>query len=419
MRIRALLRVWLVDDWMENAVLLLPIINAFATILTTYFIGSSLNPGVLRGVFILVFSFFFLSKNFVSQGWMSFWVYANLLYFFIICFFSSDWSVSFNSYLKYYVSVVHFLFGLYYSRREGFINRLSISILLMLTIYMLDFLLANLFGYGGVSYSGVENSLNFGGLGVNLAKSVSMILMLFPFLFLLFHQSKRKWILYLLIVISVLFILFAFKRSAMLGTVIGFLIIAFTYPSRGKIIKFSIGLGVFSILSAPVYIDQVIDNFKAREEAIDLRSEENREKQARYLEYFRVTDAWIDGSWKHRLIGSEMFNDCHYYRVKRMLHTDYMTILSGGGAIGFFIFIGLYSSIIIFFSRAYLSDSGRLTKVYSGIVIAMTVTMLVFGGAGIIHGVEPRGTYFLLVGGFVAYHERRRLRDKFKYLQNV
>ena len=61
---------------------------------------------------------------------MSFWVYANLLYFFIVCFFSSDWSVSFNSYLKYYVSVVHFLFGLYYSRREGFINRLSISILL-------------------------------------------------------------------------------------------------------------------------------------------------------------------------------------------------------------------------------------------------------------------------------------------------
>ena len=120
-------------------------------------------------------------------------------------------------------------------------------------------------------------------------------------------------------------------------------------PSDHPLWELRLLFGLQLYLFAPVYIDQVIDNFKAREEAIDLRSEENREKQARYLEYFRVTDAWIEGSWKHRLIGSEMFNDCHYYRVKRMLHTDYMTILSGGGAIGFFIFIGLYSSIIIFF----------------------------------------------------------------------
>jgi len=419
MRIKALIKLWLVDDWMENVVLLLPVINGLATILTTYFIGSALNPGILRGVFIVSFSFYFLYKNIVSQGWISFWVYANIFYFFLISFFSSDWNVSFNSYLKYYVSVIHILFGLYYGRKDGFIRRMCISILLMLAIYLLDFILANIFGYGGVSYSGVENSLNFGGLGVNLAKSIVMILMLFPFLFSLFHQSKRKWILYFFVVASILFILFAFKRSAMLGAVVGFLIIAITYPSKGRIMKFLFGLSIVSLISAPVYINQVIDNFRAREDAIDLRSEENREKQARYLEYFRVTDAWVNGSWKHRLVGSEMFNDRYYYRVKRMLHTDYMTILSGGGAIGVMIFIGLYVSIIIFFLRAYFLKVGRLTQVYSGIMIAMTVTMLVFGVAGIIHGVEPRGTYFLLVGGFVAFHNRRSLHHRLKTTWNV
>jgi hypothetical protein len=168
-----------------------------------------------------------------------------------------------------------------------------------------------------------------------------------------------------------------------------------------------------------LYTSQLIDNYNARQEAIDLSTAENLEKQARYLEYFRVTDAWLNGSWSYKIFGSEMFNDRAFYRVKRMLHTDYMTILSGGGALGLLFFLGSYFSIISYFISAFFSGMGKVSKVYSGIVIAMSLAMLVFGIAGIIHGVEPRATYFLLVGCFISYHERRKLDIHLQSTQEI
>ena len=412
---RISLKNWLSNHWDENFVLLLPIINALATILTSYYSGSSLNPGTIRGAIIVVFSIWFFWRQFIRHGWITHWAYSNIVYFFFICLFSSNVGVSMNSFLKYYVSFVHLFFGIYYGRRDGFIRRMSISVLCMLSIYLLDFVFANIFNYGGSSYSGVENVLNFGGLGVNLAKSVAVLLMLFPFFFAIFQSKPVRNILFLLVGLSLLFILFAFKRSAMLGTIVGFLILIILYPSKGRLMKFGFGLLLISLVSAPLYIPQVMDNYRAREEAIDLSTSENLEKQARYLEYFRVTDAWINGSWSHKMFGSEMFNDRSFFKVKRMLHTDYMTILNGGGVIGIVIFVGSYLALIIYFIKAYLSGLGRVSKVYSSIVIAMTMAMLIFGVAGIIHGVEPRAIYFLITGCFVSYHTRRLYENKVQF----
>lgn len=412
MRLRYNLKEWLTNRWDENFVLFLPILNALATIFTSYYSGASLNPGTIRGAIIVAFSLWFFGQRFVKMRWITRWAYLNIIFFLGVCLFSSNLGVSMNSFLKYYVSYVHLFIGIYYGRREGFIRRISISVLVMLSIYLIDFIAANIFNYGGSSYSGVENVLNFGGLGVNLAKSIAVILMIFPFFFIVFQGNRARLLLYSLVGLSLLFILFAFKRSAMLGTILGFVILIILYPSKGKLLKFGLGLLSISIFAAPLYVPQIMDNYRAREEAINLSTTENLEKQARYLEYFRVTDAWIDGNWKHKLVGSEMFNDRAFFKVNRMLHTDYMTILNGGGVIGLFLFIGSYVSLILYFSRAYMSGMGRVAKVYSSIIIAMTLAMLIFGVAGIIHGVEPRAIYFLIAGSFVSYHERRQFELK-------
>ncbi len=55
---------------------------------------------------------------------------------------------------------------------------------------------------------------------------------------------------------------------------------------------------------------------------------------------------WYSGSFHHKLIGSEVFNDRLFFNSKRMLHTDYMIMLNGSGLIGFLLWFYMFVRLL-------------------------------------------------------------------------
>jgi hypothetical protein len=386
----------------ESFIVLLPIINGFATILTPHFGDSLFNPGVIRAIIIALFFVPFLIEKFPYKYPVAQLTLLFICYLFILTLISSKFFTSFNVFLKVMVSSSGLLFGIYYGKDELFLKRISISISVMLIMFLVDFFLANLFGYGGRSYLGVENELNFGASGVNLAKQVSAILLMMPVIYSQFDSKFIKRILISISILAVLFVLFAFKRSALTALVLGYLYILYAIPNKIKSFKWVLIFLMFGLLLTPIYLDQVLDNFQARKEAIYLDKEENLEKQARYNEYLKITNAWVNGTISHKLVGSELFNDTYLYRVRRMLHTDYMSLLSGSGIIGLILYILIYLSIIFSLRRKSKYFNFLITYYYEAIGIALVIGMIFFGISGLVQAIEPRGTILLFIGALIS-----------------
>ena len=333
---------WFSKKWDENFIVLLPILNALASILTNYFSSNLVNPGQLRVFIILLFGAFFLIKKFPHTHVVAKLVLLYILFLLYLTVISTHFSTSFNVFLKMLVSYLLLFFGIYYARNPDMIKRVSVSILVMLGIFIINFIISNIFGLGETSYKGVENQLNFGASGVNLSKQVTPILLMMPIMYKLFVDPNNKKIIYMLILGGIIFVLFAFKRTPLFGLALGYLIIGLVLPNKSKTLKYLFGILLAAALLSPLYLPQVMDNFQAREQSLNISDEENIEKQARYHEFNFTVASWKDGDLKHKLIGTDIFAAHQTFNLGRMLHTDYMTLLNGSGLVGLLFFIFLY-----------------------------------------------------------------------------
>lgn len=399
---------WLSNTKAENFVILLPIINAFATILTQYFPARSLNPGVIRTMAILAFGVPFLLKYYPKNSFIANIVLLHIVYLLVLCFISSDILYSLNVYLKVFVSYLHLYFGLHFVKNVYFLKRLSISICISLGIYILNFLVSNYLGLGYKSYSDVQNQLSFGVSGVNLAKAIVAIIIMMPIIYLLFKEKLSKNIIKLLIIGGLIFVLFAFKRSALIALPIGFITIFLILPNKIKSLKLFTIIVTLALLLSPIYINQVLDNYNARKDAIQLNDEENMDKQARYHEFIRVLDAFENGSIKHKLFGSDVFADTIFFNTHRMLHTDYMTLLNGSGLIGIILYLLIYLSIINTL-RVNKNKFKEGIYIYAYAVgTALVFAMLFYAVSGIIQSIEPRATILLFLGALLGIELKQK-----------
>jgi hypothetical protein len=402
-------------NWAFNFVILLPIINAIATLFTGFFAEDSImNPGVIRGLLIVFFSIYFFIKRFPHYSLSSKFLFFFLIYTFLLCAITNNPKVSLNTYMKLYVSTVLFLLGCSYPRSDQFLKKISITILIYLGILIINFLISNYFKIGVSSYKGAENELYFGNTGINLAKLISAIILMAPVFLTFFENRKQKMFIRILIFMGVMYILFAFKRSAILGLVIGYFIFFITNNDFKKNTKQLATILFVLLIFYPVYYDQVKDNFNSRKEAIYLNDEENLEKQARYQETQDVMNAFEHGSLKHKLFGSELFNDREFFQVRRMLHTDYMNILNGTGIIGSIIFFLTYFFIYreLKFNRAVLKSKDA--RLYFSVGLSLIVGLIFYGFAGTIMSIEPRGTILFFLGAITGASKHKILAENWQ-----
>jgi len=412
------------NNWAFNFVILLPIINAIATLFTGFFSEDSLlNPGIIRGFLIVTFSIYFFIAKFPKYSISSKFLLFFLFYTFILCAITQNPKVSLNTYMKLYVSTVLFIIGYYYSRYDVFLKKISITILIALGLFIVNFLISNYFQIGMSSYKGAENELYFGNAGINFAKLISAIILMTPVFLTYFTKKKERLFIQILVFMGILYILFAFKRSAIIGLVIGYFVFFITNNDFKKNTKQLLVLLFILLISYPIYYDQVKDNFNSRRDAIYLNDEENLEKQGRYQETQNVMNAFEHGSLKHKLLGSELFNDREFFQVRRMLHTDYMNILNGTGIIGSFIFFLTYFFIYreLKFNRSVLRS--KESRLYYSVGLSLIVGLLFYGFAGTIMSIEPRGTIFFFLGAITGVGKHKILSEQFQkrrlQLQNI
>ncbi len=386
----------------ENIVILLPILNALATVLVPYTPDSLINIGMIRASIIIVFGIYFLLNYFTIKFNLSIVTFIFLFYVLFCVIVGKDYLVGFNVYFKFFAATIHILFGLHYGSRPFFMRRISIGILVMLGIYVLDFIISNIFNFGSTSYKGVENEINFGGSGVNLAKCVSAILLMIPIMFYDFRSVLLKRILIVLTIAGVIHVLFAFKRSGVTSLFLGYFIILLFYPNPLKKIQFSVRILVFSILLIPFVYEQIIDNYQAREKAIRLDDQENLEDQARYVEYQMGINEWQRQSWDYKLFGAELFNSRLYFSTRRTFHTDYMTLFAGAGLTGVFLLLFHYYSMIKTLWQKKNQFKTELNQLQFAVGLALVVSMVLYGFSGLIQAIEPRATILLFVGALIA-----------------
>jgi hypothetical protein len=386
----------------ENIVILLPILNALATVLVPYTPDGLINIGMIRAFVIIVFGIYFLLNYFTIKFNVAVVTFIFLFYILFCVIVGKDYLVGFNVYFKFFVATIHILLGLHYGSRPFFMRRISIGILIMLGIYVLDFIISNIFNVGSTSYKGVENEINFGGSGVNLAKCVSAILLMVPIMFYDFKSTLLKRILIVLTIAGVIHVLFAFKRSGVTSLFLGYFIILLFYPNPLKKIQFSIRVLVFALLLTPFVYEQIIDNYQAREKAIRLDDQENLEDQARYVEYQMGINEWQRQSWDYKLFGAELFNSRLYFRTRRTFHTDYMTLLAGAGITGVFLLLFHYYSMIKTLWQKNIQFRTELNQLQFAVGLALVVSMVLYGFSGLVQAIEPRATILLFIGALIA-----------------
>ena len=390
-----------------NFIVLLPLLNVVATVLTPYFTGT-LNPGILRTMIIGGFSIYFFAKRFVWQNLALKWAMYFLIYLGVMGLFSTSYSTTYNVYFKIYISTFLFVIGYYYAHVPGTFQRWNKMILISMIVFLLDFIVANAFGLGETGYKGSSDDTFFGGGGVNLAKNISVILLMSPIIYQELiadkHLNRRwLWVFYIALFFGIIFLGLALKRGAILGFALGGL--TFLVLSPNKLRNFKNVLVVFFVMLAlsPFYWDRVVENLEIRSDAIHLESEENLEKQGRYLEYQFVMEQWENADLFQQIFGANLFNEREHYSINRMFHTDYMSLLSGAGILGLLIFIFTYFSILRELYDKLIHHPSDINKRNWAIGAAIIVAVVVNGFSGTITSIEPRGMVMLYLGSLIGY----------------
>lgn len=216
---------------------------------------------------------------------------------------------------------------------------------------------------------------------------------------------------------GIIYILFAFKRSAIIGLVLGYFVYFITNKDLKKNTKQIITLLFIMLISYPIYVDQVKDNLNARNDAIFLNDEENLEKQGRYQETQNVMNAFEHGNLKHKLFGSELFNDREFFKVRRMLHTDYMNILNGTGLVGSLFYFLTFFLIFIELKHNKSALRSSETKTYYSVGLSLITGLLFYGFGGTIMSIEPRGTILFFLGAITGVSKHEILLKKRRFFQ--
>ncbi len=390
-----------------NFIVLLPLLNVIATVLTPYFTGT-LNPGIIRTIVIGGFSLYFFFKRFVWQNLALKWSMYFLIYLGLMGLFSTDYSITYNVYFKIYISTFLFVVGYYYAHIPGTFQRWNKIILISMMVFLIDFMIANAFGLGETGYKGSSEDTFFGGGGVNLAKNISVILLMSPIIYqelIADRVANRRWIalFYIALFFGIIFLGLALKRGAILGFALGGLTFLVLAPNRLR--NFKNVLVVFFVLLglSPFYWNRVMENLEIRSDAIHLESDENLEKQGRYLEYQFVMDQWEKADLSQQIFGANLFNERKNYNINRMFHTDYMSLLSGAGLLGLLIFILTYFSIIKELYAKVIAHPSLMNKRNWAIGTAIIVAIIVNGFSGTITSIEPRGMVMLYLGSLIGY----------------
>ncbi|MFB6340643.1 hypothetical protein ACE1ET_02920 [Saccharicrinis sp. FJH62] len=381
-------------------VIAIPVIFAVVVNTTGYFPGGTLNPGTIRGFVFAIILFYFILRYYPKQKPNGV-ILGFTLYIGVLSLISSDTQTSIYAYLKFFIGNLMFPLGFYFINNYQKFIRLSYSFIISLGVFVVSIIISNFFKLGTSDY--LNDTVYFGAGRVNITKN--MLVLLFSGTILLAHLKDKqlKWYL-LFFIIAIFFTLVGIKRSVLLSFVLGAFIYVIFNKKRFILMRYVLISAVMIIvffIAFPKPLELFILRYQAREERIQLE-EETIEGEARYSEVEEVWNNFIKSPVNVKLIGSEMFNDRYKYHHKRMLHTDYMVLLSGSGLIGLFLWFYILWEIIRVKEKYWkLLNKDERFIYFNPTFYAVIGAQLIMSISGSVQAIDLRAYIMLLLGAMI------------------
>lgn len=378
---------------------MIPIINGIATSTTGFFPAATLNPGTIRAFLIGIPLVFFIFRYYPDNH-VNLIVLSYSLYLLVLVFLSSDVLWSFYMYVKIIIGFLMFPLGYYFIKTIESFKKLMLSFLITLLLLLLNILISNIFRLGSSDY--LENSFYFGVGKVNVTTSILTLVLLAP-VSLHFFPGKTRRMLIFLFIIGFLIALIGIKRSVLLTAISAPIVYGLFTQYKKRLIKSIILITLLiglTLLIFPNYYNVFMARFSARQEAGNIElSKETLNNQGRYDEYNLVMDTWINGSLAHKLIGSDWLNDTDFFHTTRMLHTDYMVLLNGSGAIGFIMWFVVLIIIFIELYRNYkfLKHLPIYNDIFA-VSVCLLAAQILMSISGTLYSIDLRCIFMLFWG---------------------
>jgi len=395
--------------WQFYFVLSIPLINSIASNTSEYFSSDIFNTGNLRALIIGVFAIYFIVARLPNEGIYRF-IILYLVYYMILVLFSTDRLLSGNLFLKFFLGVMMMPVGYYYVNSIRKLELLLRVLFITLILHLLNIAIANIFQLGTSDY--LDETFYFGAGRVNITKNILVLVFLMPAT-MLFIKKYRKAVMVFYLV-ALLITMVGIKRSVLISAAAGVVTYLAVKQRFALLVRTTIvaaALFLIIVLVFPGFTDLFRSRFEARGERVEL-TEETMETEGRLSEIKAVVSSWSSGSFRHKLTGSEVFNDRLFFNSKRMLHTDYMIILNGSGLIGFLLWFYLYIKLIREKNRYYRALGHHiLFRELNALFWVLLAAQLVLSVSGTVYAIELRSLIFLVWGAILGVM-RGYLQDK-------
>jgi len=392
----------------KNFVFFLPIFIIIVAITNDYFGESFLNMGAIRAIILLPFCLFFLTKNFNKTNF-NIIILIFLCYMGILSAFTSNPDYTLYVFAKMFIASMMLPIGFYYIKTLDDLKKLTRNYFISIIIIIIMFGFSNYYSVGKESYK--DSTVLFGESGVNITKSLALLLMTIP-LFLYNNKSKRLLYFVLFVTItSLIVVTLGLKRTAIISLAVGYLIYFIFKENKSKSTQYAILIFIILIVSSPLYYDYLETRIFAREKNLNYESTDDMLEEWRYKETEIGLKVISDGNIITKLFGEELFNSFNYLDIPYMFHNDYITVLAGSGFVGLFFLLWIYLSIIVYFKKTYkvIKNNYSISKELRAVVFSIITFLIIISIGGSIHGIEIRALAFLYIGGVLGFSKQLML----------
>ena len=382
---------------------------------------------IIRAVIIIGLYLIILPRvlNSYSLNKTSRSIFHFTIYILILLLFSSKPLYSAIVSSKILLSILMFPLGYMMVNSPIRFNILISRIALNYYIIILGFFLSNVFNLGGYTYA-EEVDFQTGGYSDGW-NNLTYALLLSPLI--LIYQDLGKWkkaIITLSALIILVLLIISFKRIAIAGLVLGFVIYFVISGKVAGFIKILVTTGLFILISYPIYQDIIDSQLFARKK----RFEQGwLEQEARYLETIYVwNETFSFDNMAKSLIGLEAFNSVGNYANgafgRRQLHVDYNLIMNTCGILGLVLYMRIFYLIItnaLIMRRKYKFRKilTNRNSILIAVLFVLSITPLFTSFGGQMYHLSFRSMIFLFLGAITRYLENELVHHELSHRIHV
>lgn len=309
-----------------------------------YFFEKGSTLAYIRGGFFFFFFIIFLLSGYYRTLKLNHFVILFAIYIIFQLPFAPNIEYSLRVSAQVILPLLMFFVAYAMIKSIADLRKLIVSLIFAMGIYIMNFVLAQIFQAGQAGYS---ESSNFfaGNLGDNwniftYASILGLHLMGY------LNSKYLRWLITVFVAIFVILVLVSFKRIAIIVLFLGALPLFLSRTNKWMYIKSLFWAVMIASLLSPIYWDVLIDQFITRQSQGRFESD-FIESEARYQETFLVWEEILSfnnpaKSW----LGLRPFDSAGNYANgtfgKRQTHIDYNLIVNTLGLIGLFFYLMIF-----------------------------------------------------------------------------